>query len=266
MGRTVGVIHTTGQPHAVFEEEAVAELATLANLAGARIGLLRMMAESQLQAATDSLTGLLNRRALESEIRKLRDTGAAFTVAMGDLDHFKELNDVYGHDTGDRALRLFAETLRSSLRRQDVVCRHGGEEFVVVLPHCDPEQARQALEGVRTRLGAAIATVGAPHFTVSFGVVSATSVDQLPDILARADGALFQAKHEGRDRIVVHDDASWDLGHAANSEDPVPPEAVNGSSGAPIGHEASLPVAGETPIARTGEIPHRDAPVAQGVA
>ncbi|HEY3940907.1 MAG TPA: sensor domain-containing diguanylate cyclase [Acidimicrobiales bacterium] len=215
MGRTVGVIHATGEVDAAIPEDRVAELGTLANLAGARIGLLRMMAETQLQAATDSLTGLLNRRALESEMRKVRESGATYAVAMGDLDHFKELNDVYGHDTGDRALRLFAQTLRGALRHQDVVCRFGGEEFVVILPHCDADQAMQALEGVRTRLGAAIATAGAPRFTASFGVVGAAADDEFPDLLAKADAALFRAKREGRDRAVLH--GEWDTADLAGS-------------------------------------------------
>ncbi|HEY4378285.1 MAG TPA: sensor domain-containing diguanylate cyclase, partial [Acidimicrobiales bacterium] len=139
MGRTVGVIHTTAEPQTRFEDEVVQDVSTLANLAGARLGLLRMVADTQLQAATDSLTGLLNRRSLENKVRALREADVSYTVVMADLDHFKHLNDTHGHETGDRALRLFARTLRSSVRSQDLVSRHGGEEFAVVLAGCSAD-------------------------------------------------------------------------------------------------------------------------------
>ena len=113
MGRTVGVIYTTGAPQHDVEEDAVEDLETLAKLAGARIGLLRVMAETQLQAATDSLTGLLNRRTFEDKVAAHRREVDDMAVAMVDLDHFKTLNDTYGHETGDRALILFAEGVRS---------------------------------------------------------------------------------------------------------------------------------------------------------
>ena len=205
MGRTMGVIHATGAPGVEFEVERVNDLATLAKLAGARIGLLRVMDETQLQAATDSLTGLMNRRTLENEVRRLRGEARPFSVAMADLDHFKELNDTYGHDTGDRALRLFAQTLRGSVRGNDLVCRHGGEEFVVVFPDCTAVDAQSALEAVRVKLAAAILGSGIPTYTASFGVVDAEPAETLPVTVNRADNALFAAKRAGRDRIVVHD-------------------------------------------------------------
>ena len=205
MGRTVGVIHATGRPDESFEEPTVQDLATLANLAGARVGLLRMVADTQMQASTDSLTGLLNRRSLENKVRALRNDRTSFALVMADLDHFKQLNDTYGHETGDRALRLFAQTLSSSLRSQDLVSRHGGEEFAVVLPSCSATDAEAILEKVRTNLKVAVAAAGLPVVTASFGVVDAHDDEDLGDVLARADAALFQAKHDGRDRIVVHD-------------------------------------------------------------
>ncbi|MCW2523207.1 MAG: hypothetical protein JWO63_1542, partial [Frankiales bacterium] len=105
MGRTVGVIHATGHQSVALAETTVQDLETLAKLAGARIGLLRVMAETQLQAATDSLTGLLNRRSFDKRASGLRRQTSLVAVAMADLDHFKLLNDTYGHETGDRALR-----------------------------------------------------------------------------------------------------------------------------------------------------------------
>jgi diguanylate cyclase (GGDEF)-like protein len=207
MGRTVGVIHATGPAERVLDDVTVQGLSTLANLAGARIGLLRMMAETQLQAATDSLTGLLNRRSLENEVHGLRARRTPLAVAMADLDHFKELNDTYGHETGDRSLRIFAQTLRGLVRRDDLVGRHGGEEFTIVLPSSTAEEARAVLEHVRANLVDAVRAAGLPPLTASFGVVEwpVDGDEDLAEVLARADAALFDAKHQGRDRIVVHD-------------------------------------------------------------
>jgi diguanylate cyclase (GGDEF)-like protein len=205
MGRTVGVLHATGAPGVSLDEEQIQGLGTLANLAGARIGLLRMMVETQLQAGTDSLTGLLNRRSLEKEVRELHGRMTPFTLVMADLDQFKDLNDTYGHETGDRALRLFAQTLSASLRKEDVVCRHGGEEFTILLPGCSTQAARATLEHVRTRLAEAILSSGAPRFTASFGAVESGSNEDLVELTARADAALFESKREGRDRVTVHD-------------------------------------------------------------
>ena len=221
MGRSVGVIHVTGEQHTSFSENTEQDLATLAKLSGARIGLLRVMAETQLQATTDSLTGLLNRRSFEHRLATLRREESDVTIAMADLDHFKLLNDTYGHGTGDRALRLFAQVLGESLRTEDVVCRHGGEEFAIAVPGCTIEKAREIFDAARTRLEAAIAVAGLPKFTVSFGVVGSDPHDDLPTLISRADAALFQAKREGRDRVVVFDT----LGHEA--------PAPGGSSEAP---------------------------------
>ncbi|MCW2527444.1 MAG: hypothetical protein JWM76_2304 [Pseudonocardiales bacterium] len=205
MGRTVGVIHATGEPQTSFSDDTVQHLGTLAKLAGARIGLLRVMAETQLQAATDSLTGLLNRRSFEQRLSGVRRETTLLTMAMADLDRFKELNDTHGHETGDRALRLFAQVLKGSVRDQDLICRHGGEEFVIALPGCTTESARKVLNAARGRLEAAITVAGLPKFTVSFGVVESNTDEDLANLIGRADTALFTAKREGRDRVVVND-------------------------------------------------------------
>jgi diguanylate cyclase (GGDEF)-like protein len=205
MGRTVGVLHATGEPDVEFSADRVTELGTLANQAGARIGLLRVMVDTQLQASTDSLTGLLNRRSFEQKLTQARAAHGTLAFAMADLDHFKILNDTYGHETGDRALRLFADVLRGSFRSDDLLCRHGGEEFIIAFPACQAEPARRALEGLRTRLDAAVTVAGLPGFTVSIGVIEAEASEDLPALTARADVALFAAKREGRDRVTVHD-------------------------------------------------------------
>jgi diguanylate cyclase (GGDEF)-like protein len=205
MGRTVGVIHATGRPQIEVESTRVDDLATLAKLAGARIGLLRVMAETQLQASTDTLTGLLNRRSFSETVAAIPARQFPVAVAMADLDHFKVLNDTYGHETGDRALRLFARVLRESLRANDVVSRHGGEEFAIAFPDCSAIDAARALNTVRTQLDAAVTVGGLPKFTASFGLTDAERGEEMVEVLRRADDALLLAKREGRDRVVLHD-------------------------------------------------------------
>ncbi len=203
MGRTVGVIHSTRDTTYTPPEEELGNLSTLAKLAGARIGLMRAMAESQLQASTDTLTGLFNRRSFEERLTESRRTHPDLAVAMADLDHFKDLNDTYGHETGDRALRLFARVLRESVRSDDLLCRYGGEEFALAFPSCSAHDAVRALEKVRRNLDEATTVSGLPRFTASFGVTEMPAHLDLPTALSRADTALFTAKREGRDRVVV---------------------------------------------------------------
>jgi diguanylate cyclase (GGDEF)-like protein len=205
MGRTVGVIHATGQPQTEVEDSRVDDLTTLAKLAGARLGLLRVMAETQLQASTDTLTGLLNRRSYSEQYANIPQQLYPVAVAMADLDHFKTLNDTYGHETGDRALRLFARVLRDALRASDIVARYGGEEFAIAFPDCSAVDATRALNTVRAHLDAAITVGGLPKFTVSFGITEAEPGEEFGAVLRRADSALMVAKQQGRDRIVLHE-------------------------------------------------------------
>jgi PleD family two-component response regulator len=100
---------------------------------------------------------------------------------------------------------MFAQVLRESLRTEDLVCRHGGEEFAIAIPGCGIDKSREIFEAARIRLEAAMAVAGLPKFTVSFGVIEADPKDDLPTSISRADAALFRAKREGRDRVVVLD-------------------------------------------------------------
>ena len=127
MGRSLGVLHATGPEGEPLDSQQVAQLTTLATQAGARIGTVRAFERTQLQASTDSLTGLVNRRMLERQLRGLLRQGRPFALAVADLDRFKQLNDKHGHEAGDRALRMFAHIARSSLRDEDTVARWGGE-------------------------------------------------------------------------------------------------------------------------------------------
>ena len=202
-GKTIGVVHVTAAPGAQPDPETVARLEIIARKAGDRIGMLRAFSRSETEAHTDQLTGLLNRRSLEDEVHRIADSGQAYTVAYGDLDHFKQVNDVYGHDAGDRALRVFARVLRDSVRPNDIPARYGGEEFVVVLPECSIADATQVLERVRENLARAQATAASPPITVSFGLAASDAGARFDDVLKLADGALAEAKEQGRDRIIA---------------------------------------------------------------
>jgi diguanylate cyclase (GGDEF)-like protein len=212
MGRTVGVIHATGQAETNVNDDRVDDLTVLAKLAGARLGLLRVMAETQLQASTDTLTGLLNRRSFSEQYANIPQQLYPVAVAMADLDHFKTLNDTYGHETGDRALRLFARVMRDALRASDIVARYGGEEFAIAFPDCSAVDATRALNNARAHLDAAITVGGLPKFTVSFGITEAEPGEDFAAVLRRADSALMLAKQQGRDRIELHESAA---GHDA---------------------------------------------------
>ncbi len=204
MGRALGVLHTTGPDGRPASDEAVAQLSVLAGQSGARIGTVRAFEKTQLQASTDGLTGLVNRRTAERRLRELIRDGKLFSVVIGDLDRFKQLNDTHGHEAGDRALRLFAQTLVRALRDHDVISRWGGEEFVLALPELDRFQAVGVLDRVRHDL--AVAHPGeTPRFTVSFGVTDSTVAGAVEDLLAVADRGLYAAKQGGRDRCVIGD-------------------------------------------------------------
>jgi diguanylate cyclase (GGDEF)-like protein len=204
MGRALGVLHATGEEDAPPPPEMVNQLATLATLAGGRIGTVRSFERTQLQAATDGLTGLANRRTFETEARDLLATGRVFALAMADIDNFKLLNDTYGHEAGDRALRLFAEAMRAVTRNNDLLARIGGEEFAIALPGLSSAQAVAVVDRMRGAIHDATVS-HPPTFTVSFGVVDSTEGESLDLLLRLADGALYRAKDQGRNRVIVAD-------------------------------------------------------------
>ncbi|WP_375503399.1 diguanylate cyclase [uncultured Jatrophihabitans sp.] len=210
-GLTVGVVHAAGAEHAPPDAPKRTALELISRRASDRIGMMRAFSDSEVQASTDPLTGLSNRRALESSMRRLQHTVDSYAVAFGDLDHFKMVNDKYGHGAGDHALRVFSRVLRDQLRPDDIFGRYGGEEFLVVLPHCDAEEAVQVLERVRVALGVTLVSADCPSFTVSFGVAVHSQGRPFEETISIADGALLDAKRQGRDRVVVAQPARSDV-------------------------------------------------------
>jgi diguanylate cyclase (GGDEF)-like protein len=207
-GGTVSVLHATGPDGVLPAQGDLGMLQLSARRSAERIALLRAFDKSEMQARTDPLTGLLNRRSLENRVRELHRDGVPYAVAYGDLDHFKALNDADGHEAGDHALRLFARVMRDAVRPADIVGRYGGEEFVIVLPDCETEAAIGVLERVRERLALGLANGRVPEFTVSFGVATSADGSNFTEILAAADHALLAAKAAGRDRILLADESS----------------------------------------------------------
>lgn len=164
-------------------------------------------------ASTDHLTGLLNRRAfLENALAlsaRVARRGGKVTLMMFDLDHFKSINDRFGHAVGDEALRVFAQVVRSSMRADDIVGRLGGEEFAAIVPG-DMAIAAKIAERVRASFEAAGVTIAthAIGATVSIGAATAQAAQvDIDAVIARADAALYCAKHNGRNRMEAAPDA-----------------------------------------------------------
>jgi len=161
-------------------------------------------------ALTDALTGVFNRRYLTAHLPRLLERafegGKRVSTLMFDIDHFKVVNDTWGHDAGDEVLREVAARAGRNLRTFDLVARLGGEEFVVVLPDTDPESARLVAERLRMRIGDTPMVVpGIPdpiRVTVSVGYSVSERGDTADALIKRSDEALYQAKREGRDRVV----------------------------------------------------------------
>jgi diguanylate cyclase (GGDEF)-like protein len=205
MGRALGVLHVAGAKGKPPNPEQIAQLTALGVHAGTRIGTLRAFERSQLQASTDSLTGLTNRRAAEEILSNLMAVDSAFAVVMSDLDYFKRLNDTQGHEAGDRALKLFADTARSVVRDRDHVVRWGGEEFAMLLPGANSERAAEVVGRLRAALAEAHLLSGTPVFTASFGISDSTMARDRETLIRLADDALYRSKQAGRDCCTVGD-------------------------------------------------------------
>ena len=172
---------------------------------------LKLKETLRQQSIRDALTGLYNRRymeeTLERELNRAAREDKPVGVMMFDIDHFKRFNDLEGHDAGDALLRELGAYLNRTIRGSDIVCRYGGEEFLVVLPGASKENSRLRAEEIRNgvkellvyHLGKALAKC-----TISIGVAVYPEHERSAErLLKAADNALYRAKNEGRDRVVV---------------------------------------------------------------
>jgi two-component system cell cycle response regulator len=162
-------------------------------------------------AITDALTGLFNRRYMETHLATLVEQAASrgkpISVFILDIDYFKAINDTHGHDAGDDVLREFALRIRKSIRNIDLACRYGGEEFVVVMPETDMAVATVVAERLRRRIATEPFSIqqGTKNLdvTISVGIAAIGAPDDTAaSILKRADQALYRAKRDGRNRVV----------------------------------------------------------------
>ncbi|MFO0607530.1 MAG: sensor domain-containing diguanylate cyclase [Polyangiales bacterium] len=195
---------THSRPHH-FDEDVVELLEAIAGQAGIAIENAQLFGEVQRLATTDALTNLANRRhflalAEAAFARRPRP----YSVVMLDVDHFKSFNDAHGHLVGDVVLAEVARRVRDAAGEGALVGRFGGEEFAVALPGVELDAARAAAERIRAAVAAsAVATErGELGVTVSVGVADDGGASALEDVLRRADDRLYEAKHEGRDRVV----------------------------------------------------------------
>ena len=161
-------------------------------------------AELSEQTRTDPLTGLPNRRAFGAALaaaqEKSRETGERLAIAVLDVDHFKMVNDLHGHDEGDRVLVALADMLKAQVAGKGLAARYGGEEFVVLMPGASLEEARLQCEFVRQSVS--LLPIGLP-ISVSIGLTAMVRGDDAEAMFKRADTALYEAKRSGRDRVVA---------------------------------------------------------------
>ena len=163
----------------------------------------------QKMATTDSLTGLLNRRQmqchLDQEVERFKRSGQPVSLLLMDLDHFKKINDSWGHDSGDKVLQAFADILQQELRAQDLVARWGGEEFLVIMPQCGLAGALQIAERLRCAMESYYGQGTAEQsgrVTVSIGATELRPGDDAATATGRADAAMYQSKESGRNRVT----------------------------------------------------------------
>jgi two-component system cell cycle response regulator len=193
-----------------FVRKPASQLELFARLKnGSRI--VQLQREAHLLSITDPLLDVFNRRYLIHQLRcevwRAHRYHRPLTVLMGDLDHFKQINDRYGHATGDQVLVWFTRKVRKLIRSTDWAARFGGEEFVIVLPETQLHEGEQVAEKLRQELAAAPFNAAGADVTVtaSFGVATLTlaSQDSSDPLLKRADRALYQSKRDGRNRVTV---------------------------------------------------------------
>jgi two-component system cell cycle response regulator len=172
--------------------------------------LLSAYEEMRQRATHDALTGVYNRGAilehLQQEWNRTQREGGTLGVIMCDLDHFKRVNDTYGHPAGDAVLREAARRMRSTVRSYDAVGRYGGEEFLIVLPRCTPNTICSLAERLRERIAGEPVSIGSTTLPISMSIGVSIGYEQRDvephALLHAADAALYKAKHTGRNRVV----------------------------------------------------------------
>ncbi len=212
-GRAIGLLAIDSYHENFFTQEHVNLLTAFANQVAMALENARLYEETQMQALTDPLTGLYNRRGLielgKIELGRVLRQQKPFSCVMLDIDHFKRVNDTYGHLVGDQVLHVLARRCEKATRELDLIGRYGGEEFLILLPEADWHAALNIANRLRILVAeAAIPTrVGPLRVTISLGVSQYTATDGgLEALIERADRALYQAKERGRNQAVAFEE------------------------------------------------------------
>jgi diguanylate cyclase (GGDEF)-like protein len=172
----------------------------------------KLMSILEISARTDSLTGLFNRKYLEESIDKIvsqaKRTDISYGILMADIDFFKMVNDTYGHDVGDDAIKIIAQTLVENTRDSDIVIRYGGEEFIVLLYNCNEDYIKEIAEKIRIAFSKKVIPVGNSSITKTISIGASlfpTHTDSFWQCVKYADISLYEAKDTGRNKVVVFD-------------------------------------------------------------
>jgi diguanylate cyclase (GGDEF)-like protein len=209
-GRVIGVLNAESERPGAYGPDHVRTLTVIAQQAAVVLRAAQLYEETRRLAVTDALTGLKNRRhfvaQLEETLRRARRYHESFAVVLLDVDRFKAVNDRYGHAAGDRVLQGVAAVMRDFVRGTDELARIGGDEFAALLLQADPERALQVIERLREGVAALELRAGDEKIcvTLSAGIAlyPASGADA-EALLSRADAALYEAKRQGRDRVVL---------------------------------------------------------------
>jgi diguanylate cyclase (GGDEF)-like protein len=210
-GKAIGALSVQSDSPNVYTADDQEMLEMLAAHAAIAIENARLFNQLQHLAITDPLTGVFNRRHFfalaQGELERARRYSRPLSAIMLDIDHFKQVNDLFGHAIGDQTLQLIAKHCRIQLRDSDILCRYGGEEFAVLLPDTDINQARVVAERLRQEIANLTLCANDKPFsiTVSIGVAAYTSECYDVEVLFRwADQALYSAKAAGRNQLIVY--------------------------------------------------------------
>jgi diguanylate cyclase (GGDEF)-like protein len=208
--RILGVINAENAQLHAFTEADETIMLTLAGQLAMAIDRIRAETELNRLASVDELTGLYNRRSFftiaERELKRDQYSRRMTCLIMLDIDHFKQVNDTFGHQVGDRVLKELANCCRRNLRESDLIGRYGGEEFSILLPGTHREGARMVAERLRADVEKCSLNnaCGCPQITISVGVAQSNGDSHdLSALLNKADKAMYAAKHLGRNRVVV---------------------------------------------------------------
>ncbi|HEX2571354.1 MAG TPA: diguanylate cyclase [Polyangia bacterium] len=207
---TVGAILIESNAAGAYGEHQATIAAAFTGQAGVAVAKARMFSEVQRLATTDALTGALNRRHFtmlaEQEILRARQKRRGLAVVMFDADHFKRVNDTYGHGAGDQVLREISDRCRAATRGDDLFGRYGGEEFIMLLPGADQEAAVEIADRIRQAIASRPVSTeqGELSVTISAGIACLDeATETLAKIVERADAALYEAKRAGRNRVMT---------------------------------------------------------------